>query len=332
MLSTAPIIARGGGAASPRTARAVVLDPGDDRQVGRRAAAARRAPALIERVLPLADVVTPNLHEAAALAGMPVTTEEDMEEAARRIHALGPRPSSSRAGISKDSATDILWDGRASRASRRRALDSRPPTAPAARVVGDRRRPGARARAGGRHPRGQGLRHGRHPRRASRPAAGSASCGTSSSAGEGGMAQRRRQDAVHGAPGRAARAHHAQPRRAARRARHRVPVQPAVVDWLARPDPRSGNTLVFLAVTEAFWVQMKVALFLGLFIAAPAILWQVWRVRRAGPAHAREEVRGAVRHHRLAAVHRRRRLLAARRDAERASASCSATRGPACSR
>ena len=29
-------------------------------------------------------------------------------------------------------------------------------------------------------------------------------------------------------------------------------------------------------MTEAFWVQMKVALFVGLFLAAPAILWQVW--------------------------------------------------------
>ena len=49
-----------------------------------------------------------------------------------------------------------------------------------------------------------------------------------------------------------------------------------VVDWLARPIKATGNTLVFLAVTEAFWVQMKVALFLALFLASPAILWQVW--------------------------------------------------------
>src|SRR5919197_1464567 len=30
------------------------------------------------------------------------------------------------------------------------------------------------------------------------------------------------------------------------------------------------------AIGEAFWVQMKVAMIVGLFIAAPAILWQVW--------------------------------------------------------
>jgi sec-independent protein translocase protein TatC len=54
------------------------------------------------------------------------------------------------------------------------------------------------------------------------------------------------------------------------------PFAATIVDWLARPIQQTGNTLVFLAVTEAFWVQMKVALFVGLFLASPAILWQVW--------------------------------------------------------
>jgi sec-independent protein translocase protein TatC len=40
---------------------------------------------------------------------------------------------------------------------------------------------------------------------------------------------------------------------------------------------KTGNKLDFLAPTEAFWVQMKIALIVGLFVAAPAILWQVWR-------------------------------------------------------
>ena len=34
------------------------------------------------------------------------------------------------------------------------------------------------------------------------------------------------------------------------------PFSQRVVDFLARPIVKSGNTLVFLAVTEAFWVQM----------------------------------------------------------------------------
>ena len=49
-----------------------------------------------------------------------------------------------------------------------------------------------------------------------------------------------------------------------------------VVDWLAKPVTALGYELVFTAPAEAFWVQMKVGLILGLFIASPAILWQVW--------------------------------------------------------
>ena len=45
---------------------------------------------------------------------------------------------------------------------------------------------------------------------------------------------------------------------------------------------------MFLALTEAFWVQMKVALIVGLFIAAPGILWQVWAFIAPG-LHAHEK-------------------------------------------
>jgi sec-independent protein translocase protein TatC len=54
------------------------------------------------------------------------------------------------------------------------------------------------------------------------------------------------------------------------------PLSQRVVDYLARPIQATGNTLVFLAVTEAFWVQMKVALIAGLFLASPVIMWQIW--------------------------------------------------------
>jgi hydroxymethylpyrimidine/phosphomethylpyrimidine kinase len=44
---------------------------------------------LVEQLVPLATIVTPNLHEAAALAGHPVTTIGDMESAGRRLLDLG---------------------------------------------------------------------------------------------------------------------------------------------------------------------------------------------------------------------------------------------------
>jgi sec-independent protein translocase protein TatC len=55
-----------------------------------------------------------------------------------------------------------------------------------------------------------------------------------------------------------------------------LPFSQRIVDYLARPVQATGHPLVFLALTEAFWVQMKVAVLVGLFLAAPAILWQVW--------------------------------------------------------
>lgn len=67
---------------------------------------------LLADVIPLALVVTPNLHEASALSGMPVEDPEAMEDAARRIHKLGPRAVLVKGGHLKVEAVDVLWDGR----------------------------------------------------------------------------------------------------------------------------------------------------------------------------------------------------------------------------
>ena len=55
-----------------------------------------------------------------------------------------------------------------------------------------------------------------------------------------------------------------------------LPFSERIVDWLARPVTKLNYTLVFTAPAEAFWVQMKVGLIVGVFLAAPAILWQIW--------------------------------------------------------
>ena len=47
--------------------------------------------ALRDRLVPLATIVTPNLHEAGGLAGFRVASREDMERAAAAILNLGPR-------------------------------------------------------------------------------------------------------------------------------------------------------------------------------------------------------------------------------------------------
>ena len=68
--------------------------------------------ALTARLLPLALVVTPNLPEAELLAAMPVSSRADMEEAARRIHKLGPRHVLVKGGHLKGDAVDLLYNGR----------------------------------------------------------------------------------------------------------------------------------------------------------------------------------------------------------------------------
>jgi hydroxymethylpyrimidine/phosphomethylpyrimidine kinase len=66
----------------------------------------------VDAILPLALVVTPNLHEAAALAELPVASVEEMEAAARRIHALGPAWVLVKGGHLKGDPVDLLFDGR----------------------------------------------------------------------------------------------------------------------------------------------------------------------------------------------------------------------------
>jgi hydroxymethylpyrimidine/phosphomethylpyrimidine kinase len=66
---------------------------------------------LIAAVVPLADVLTPNIPEAEKMAGMAITTGEDMRQAARRIHAMGCRHVVVKGGHSGGDATDILFDG-----------------------------------------------------------------------------------------------------------------------------------------------------------------------------------------------------------------------------
>ena len=69
-----------------------------------------------ETLLPLALVATPNLYEAGLLAGMEVNDRVSMEEAARRIKALGPTYVVVKGGHLEQEACDLLFDGRSFRA------------------------------------------------------------------------------------------------------------------------------------------------------------------------------------------------------------------------
>jgi hydroxymethylpyrimidine/phosphomethylpyrimidine kinase len=64
----------------------------------------------VERLFPLATVVTPNLHEACALVGVRYSDEANREELAEAIHALGAPAVVVTGGHGSD-AVDWLYDG-----------------------------------------------------------------------------------------------------------------------------------------------------------------------------------------------------------------------------
>jgi hydroxymethylpyrimidine/phosphomethylpyrimidine kinase len=67
--------------------------------------------AYVERLFPLATVLTPNLHETEALLQRPVRTLDDMKEAARELHRRGVRAVVVKGGHLPGDATDVLFDG-----------------------------------------------------------------------------------------------------------------------------------------------------------------------------------------------------------------------------
>lgn len=72
--------------------------------------------ALIMRLFPLADVVTPNVFEAQRLVGHTIASTAQMEAAAREILRLGARKAVVKGGhLGEAQATDVVFDGRTCR-------------------------------------------------------------------------------------------------------------------------------------------------------------------------------------------------------------------------
>jgi len=112
MLSTAPIIEAVATELTRHRIEKLVVDPVMVAKSGDQLLQPEARAALADHILPLALLVTPNLPEAEVLAGIRVAEPEDMEEAARRIHLMGPRYVLVKGGHLKGDATDLLWHGR----------------------------------------------------------------------------------------------------------------------------------------------------------------------------------------------------------------------------
>jgi hydroxymethylpyrimidine/phosphomethylpyrimidine kinase len=94
-------------------ARNVVLDPVMVAKSGARLLSKPAVSALRSTLLPLANLVTPNLPEAEVLAGLRIRTAADRRVAAASIYELGPRAVLVKGGHGTGGELrDLLFDGR----------------------------------------------------------------------------------------------------------------------------------------------------------------------------------------------------------------------------
>jgi hydroxymethylpyrimidine/phosphomethylpyrimidine kinase len=103
----------------------LVVDPVAASGHGDALLGAGAAEVMRDRLLPLAEVVTPNLAEAAMLTGVEARDAGGLEAAARAVHALGPGWVLVKGGhLPGDVALDVLFDGRRTWHLRARRVDT----------------------------------------------------------------------------------------------------------------------------------------------------------------------------------------------------------------
>ncbi len=113
MLSSAAIVELVAQKAKEHRFEKLVVDPVMVAASGARLLREDAVESIRNQLLPLATVVTPNLPEAEVLTGVEINSLPEMEEAARRIHALGPNYVVIKGGHLENAehSDDLLFDG-----------------------------------------------------------------------------------------------------------------------------------------------------------------------------------------------------------------------------
>lgn len=111
MLASAAIVQAVADAVLRHRLSPLVVDPVMVAKSGDRLLDAAAERAYVERLFPLAALVTPNLHEAEALLGRPVRDPDAMRAAARDLAGLGARAVLVKGGALEGAALDVLFDG-----------------------------------------------------------------------------------------------------------------------------------------------------------------------------------------------------------------------------
>lgn len=126
MLATAELVEAVGIAMRDLGLGNYVMDPVMVATSGDRLLDADAESALVRHLLPLAAVVTPNLHEVEILTGDPVHTVRQAAEAARRLVEMGAGAALVKGGhLEGDEAVDVLWDGSREHVWRRPRMETR---------------------------------------------------------------------------------------------------------------------------------------------------------------------------------------------------------------
>ena len=126
MLATEALVREVARALEEHDLGAYVLDPVMVATSGDRLLDEDAEAAVGEALVPLATLVTPNLHEARILTGLAIDGEDDMRRAAARLVEMGAGAALVKGGhlTDGDEAVDVLRHGDDERVWRRRRLDT----------------------------------------------------------------------------------------------------------------------------------------------------------------------------------------------------------------
>jgi len=112
MVSSIPLIESIADALKKVNPPSIILDPVMISKSGYRLLNSDAQAALIKNLFPLAEVVTPNIHEAEALTSIKIGSTDEMKKAAKNILKLGAKKVVIKGGhLGGNIATDILFDG-----------------------------------------------------------------------------------------------------------------------------------------------------------------------------------------------------------------------------
>jgi hydroxymethylpyrimidine/phosphomethylpyrimidine kinase len=126
MLATAGLVERVASAIEAYGLPNLVVDPVMVATSGDRLLEEVAEASIARLLLPLATLVTPNLHEARLLTGLPVEDAEGMVQAARRLVEMGAGAALVKGGhLPGEETVDILFDGSTVRRWRHPRVDTR---------------------------------------------------------------------------------------------------------------------------------------------------------------------------------------------------------------